>query len=333
MVNGNYLISIIIPVYNAEKFLENCIESILSQTYPFWELILVDDGSTDRSWDICKKYSTGDKRIKSFQKVNGGVSSARNLGLKYVCGDYLTFADSDDYLDAATFLTYINEIHLTNPDIIKVGYIKNYVGEKTETVSIASDVRMDNVPDFYRCLERSRYYGFLWNMCIRKECVHGVLFDEDINWCEDHIFSYQCYVYCRKMSVLSYPCYHYQIRRQISLSDVKNPYVLKKASEKGRCLKIKLNNGKYKDIDVAIEEEYLYRLHTIVRLLYQYNYSYKEKKYFYKNCFIPIFPLKYKDEKIFFSINIPFILKNIILRMYYLIKKYKNGYICCRTSL
>ena len=126
------------------------------------------------------------------------------------------------------------------------------------------------------------------------------------------------------MSVLSIPCYHYQIRRQISLSDIKNPYVIKTVSEKGRCLKIKLNNGKYKDIDVATEEEYLYRLHTIVRLLYQYSYSYKEKVYFYKNCFLPMQPLKYKDEKLFFSNRLSFALRNIILRTYYFIKNIKK---------
>ena len=93
MVNGNYLISIIIPIYNTKKYLEKCIESILDQTYPFWELILVDDGSTDGSWTICQKYSIIDERIKIFQKENGGVSSARNMGLNYVTGDYLTFAD------------------------------------------------------------------------------------------------------------------------------------------------------------------------------------------------------------------------------------------------
>ncbi len=333
MVSGNYLISIIIPIYNTEKYLEKCIESILDQTYPFWELILVDDGSTDGSWTICQKYSIKDKRIKIFQKANGGVSSARNMGLKYVTGDYLTFADSDDYLESSTFLTYINEIQSSNPDIIKVGYIKDFAGEKSEIISTGRNIRMDNVSDFHRCLEHSHYYGFLWNMCIKKECVQGVLFDEDINWCEDHIFSYQCYNNCRKMSVLSIPCYHYQIRRQISLSDIKNPYVIKTVSEKGRCLKIKLNNGKYKDIDVATEEEYLYRLHTIVRLLYQYNYSYKEKVYFYKNCFLPMQPLKYKDEKLFFSTRLPFTLTNIILRIYYFIKNIKNGYISHNTRV
>ncbi|MBQ8827972.1 MAG: glycosyltransferase [Clostridia bacterium] len=89
-------VSIIIPVYNCEKHLTECIESILSQTLHEFELILVDDGSKDKSSEICDMYSNQDKRIKVFHKENGGVSSARNYGLKFASGEYFAFVDSDD---------------------------------------------------------------------------------------------------------------------------------------------------------------------------------------------------------------------------------------------
>lgn len=91
-------VSVIVPVYNAEKFLRECVESVLAQSFTDWELILVDDGSTDASPDICRNYAQKDKRIKVITKPNGGLSSARNAGLDKACGNYLFFLDSDDEL-------------------------------------------------------------------------------------------------------------------------------------------------------------------------------------------------------------------------------------------
>ncbi len=92
------LISVIVPVYNVEKYLPRCIESILRQTYPYFELILVNDGSPDKSGKICDKYAKKDERIKVIHKENGGVSSARNAGLDCACGEYISFIDSDDWI-------------------------------------------------------------------------------------------------------------------------------------------------------------------------------------------------------------------------------------------
>ena len=92
-------VSIIVPVYNVEAYLHRCIDSILAQTFTDWELLLIDDGSPDRSGEICDEYALKDKRIRVFHKKNGGVSSARNFGLNNACGDWTTFVDSDDFLD------------------------------------------------------------------------------------------------------------------------------------------------------------------------------------------------------------------------------------------
>ena len=93
------LISIIVPVYKAEKHLSECIDSIISQTYENFELILIDDGSPDNSGKICDEYAEKDKRIRAIHKENGGVSSARNTGLDNASGEYITFIDSDDFVD------------------------------------------------------------------------------------------------------------------------------------------------------------------------------------------------------------------------------------------
>lgn len=98
LTDMNSIISIIIPVYNAEKTLSRCVNSILNQTFQDWELLLIDDGSTDRSGELCDEYASKDQRIKVFHKTNGGVSSARNIGLDYAKGEWITFIDSDDYI-------------------------------------------------------------------------------------------------------------------------------------------------------------------------------------------------------------------------------------------
>lgn len=110
------MISVIIPIYNTEKYLHRCIESVLNQSYKNFELLLINDGSKDRSGDICDEYAKKDNRIKVFHKINGRVSSARNLGLDNAKGDYICFIDADDYVGER----YL-EIHLpdNNEDFIQ----------------------------------------------------------------------------------------------------------------------------------------------------------------------------------------------------------------------
>ena len=109
------LISIIVPVYNAEKTLNRCVSSILSQTFQDWELLLIDDGSTDRSGKLCDEYAAKDQRIKVFHKKNGGVSSARNIGLDHAKGQWVTFVDCDDWIvDSALDIDYDE----TNEDLL-----------------------------------------------------------------------------------------------------------------------------------------------------------------------------------------------------------------------
>lgn len=104
------MVSVIVPVYNVEKYLPSCIESVINQTYMDWELLLVDDGSTDNSGKICDEYGEKDKRIKVFHKENGGVSSARNLGLDKANGEYVAFLDADDYVDADLYENALKSI-------------------------------------------------------------------------------------------------------------------------------------------------------------------------------------------------------------------------------
>lgn len=122
--NCNPEISIIVPVYNVENYLEKCIDSILNQTFKNFELILVDDGSTDRSGEICDKYKSLDNRISVIHKVNGGLSDARNAGIEVAIGNYIGFVDSDDYIHPQMYEILYNNIIKYNADIAMCDYIK-----------------------------------------------------------------------------------------------------------------------------------------------------------------------------------------------------------------
>lgn len=115
---GKSKLSIIVPVYNVEKYLKQCIESILNQTYKNLEIILVDDGSKDSSGKIVDDYAIKDRRVIPVHKENGGISSARNTGLAYVTGEYLTFVDSDDWLDLDMYEKMIEAIEKYSADCV-----------------------------------------------------------------------------------------------------------------------------------------------------------------------------------------------------------------------
>lgn len=109
--NNNDLISIIVPVYNVEEFLNRCVESILIQSYKNIEILLIDDGSTDNSSKICDEYSIKDKRVKVIHKENGGLSDARNIGLENANGKYIAFVDSDDYIRKRLYKNFIQYVY------------------------------------------------------------------------------------------------------------------------------------------------------------------------------------------------------------------------------
>ena len=136
-MNNNEKISIIVPIYNVEEYIEKCVDSLINQTYKNIEIILVDDGSTDKSYDICKKYSETDSRIKLIHKENGGLSDARNVGIDNATGDYITFLDSDDWISYDYSEIMIKELQETNADIVMSNlvnvYDNDYVFETKKT--------------------------------------------------------------------------------------------------------------------------------------------------------------------------------------------------------
>lgn len=188
------LISVIIPVYNVDSYLSKCIESILIQTYSHLEILLIDDGSTDRSGEICDSYSFKDSRVKVFHISNSGVSAARNLGIRSANGGLISFIDSDDYVDD-DFYEYLLHVMYYDGKCADVAYCSfRRINEKDQKISIPRDEDASHV-EFYdkkeaviNCLRaRKGFQMFTWNGLYRKDIVP--FFGEGRKIGEDQDFS------------------------------------------------------------------------------------------------------------------------------------------------
>lgn len=192
------IISIVVPVYKTEQYLRRCVDSIISQTYTDWELILVDDGSPDRSGAICDEYANNDPRIRVIHKPNAGVSAARNTGIEQIRGSWLMFCDSDDYISSDYLENLITPAG--DADLVVSGYMLIFSEEKQYTVNkftLASFDRTTAGQILQTTLNTSSFGGpccKLYKSSIIKE--NHLFFDEKMKFREDTVFvlSYLCYV-------------------------------------------------------------------------------------------------------------------------------------------
>ena len=197
------MISIIMPVYNTEEFLDKGIRSILKQTYTDYELIIVDDGSTDGSWDICRKYEQKDSRIKCFKVNNRGVSEARNYGLSRATGEYIRFIDSDDEMTEDS-LEKLLAPFLTN------NLIDLVIGKFKATLTSVFNEEIEGTLNFDKFIQAfsihvpAFYYGVNWNKLYKKNIIekYNIRFNKDTNWGEDFIFNCEYYNHCKYIHYL-----------------------------------------------------------------------------------------------------------------------------------
>ena len=195
------VISIIVPIYNAGKTLHRCIDSILSQTYTSWELLLIDDGSTDTSGPICDEYAARDARVRVFHKENGGVSSARNVGLDNARGEWITFVDSDDYIEENFLKSFEGNL---DADLV----VGNMV--ICEDGKLPRNIKVDILPGIYTHIQ-SALKGNLtnhvfcspWVKLFYKECIGDLHFDVRMTICEDTKFVYNYIAKAKDMRILS----------------------------------------------------------------------------------------------------------------------------------
>ena len=206
--------SIIVPVYNTSKYLNRCIDSILSQTYDQFELLLIDDGSTDNSFRLCVDYCKIDKRIRVYKKSNGGVSSARNLGLQMAKGENIIFIDSDDYVEP----TLLETVSSFNEDLIVYN---------SELNGCQMIIQKNLDKDFFSGDLKDKILYFPVNKVFSSKIIkdNKLEFEESIKIGEDMLF---CYDYLRcsnSIRFLDEKLYHYVVRNDSSMNNSNKDYL------------------------------------------------------------------------------------------------------------
>lgn len=199
-------LSIIIPVYNNENYLRPALQSVLAQTYPDFEVLVIDDGSTDGSLAICREFAQKDKRLRVIQKEIGGVSSARNRGLEEAAGQYIAFVDGDDCIDPEMYTTMITILQDTGADLVDCRVIKErqYMPRSYEK----GDVEVSDHPLEY--LSKKGYFiDSSLNKVYRRNFIGHTRFDEGISYSEDKLFVTELIFRAKKMALVSNVFYHY----------------------------------------------------------------------------------------------------------------------------
>lgn len=200
-------VSVIVPVYNAEATLKKCVDSLLSQTFPYFEVLLVDDGSKDSSGAICDEYARQDSRVKVFHKANGGVSSARQYGIDHAQGEYTIHADPDDWVESEMLAELYLKAKETDADMVICDFYGNtYKGQRLisqKPSSLHHDVVLKEL--------FGRLMGSTWNKLIRRACYekYHVHFPQELSFCEDQ---YVCAALVKeniKIEYVSRAYYHY----------------------------------------------------------------------------------------------------------------------------
>jgi len=216
-------VSIIVPVFKVGNYISTCIRSIINQTFTNFELLLIDDGSPDLSGKICDEYAATDSRILVFHKTNGGVSSARNLGLVYARGEWVTFVDSDDFLDQNFFENLINPVLSDNEiDFVQAG-CTNYF-ENTEKTSI--EQKYDSLTGFDKKYLIENFRGLTVSKLLKLSIIRErhLSFDETLKCGEDMIFTMNYLLYSSKYAFVSEVGYFYRRHSLAATNNIPTNY-------------------------------------------------------------------------------------------------------------
>lgn len=232
-MNGKGLISIIVPIYKVEKLLERCIKSIVCQTYPDLEIILVNDGSPDNCPDICNRWAEKDSRIKVIHKKNGGLSDARNAGLKLASGEFIGFIDSDDWIAPEMYERLLKAIIQDDSDIAACSiemvwendFQRSMLTQEINCVLNRQEAQLE-------LLIESKLKDPVWYKLYKKSVIDGILFEKG-KYHEDVFWSYQVIGNANYVSIIDYIGYYYWQRSESIMGE---KYSLKRLDAvEGKC--------------------------------------------------------------------------------------------------
>lgn len=212
----NSLISVIVPIYNVEKYLKKCVDSIINQTYKNLEIILVDDGSPDNCPKICDEYAKQDNRIKVIHKENGGLSDARNAGIEIATGQYISFVDSDDYIAEDMLDDMITRIINDKSDLVSAGVVwVDELGNEIRTSTVSENALLNTEQSMTEIINDGKLKQHVWNKLYRFDLIKDIPFNKG-KYHEDVFWSYQVIGKAEKISVEK-NSYYYYVQRSESI--------------------------------------------------------------------------------------------------------------------
>lgn len=204
------MISVIIPVYNVEKYLSQCLESVIRQTYQDLEIIVIDDGSTDESPRICDEYAEKDTRIRVIHKQNAGAASARNAGLKIATGEYLAFVDSDDYLNTNAYETMLGIMQRTTADIVECAFCNEFPNRTWNRIFFEKETLFSTV-EYLKLYTDHWICSLIWEKLYKRSLFEGIEFEEG-HQIDDEFFTYQGVMNAKTIVYNPTILYHYRMR-------------------------------------------------------------------------------------------------------------------------
>lgn len=280
--------SVIVPVYNVEKYINECVDSILSQTFTDFELILVNDGSTDNSPTICDEYAKKDSRVKVIHKENGGQSTARNIGITAASGKYAIFLDSDDFIASNTFFEEIKNTSTDKTDIILFRYCKYYNEDKKDEcgISLANLETKNKSILLKELVKRDAFFCSCWSKCTRIAILkeNNIEFDANLS-CEDMDWYYNVVSKAESFEVVDKPFICYRQRENSVTSS------FKKKSITDYIYTIKKWSSVFNDIEDTTEKEVM--LSSLAKLYCNLLIAYSRHIKDLKDCKKDIYSFKW----------------------------------------
>lgn len=207
-MDKSLIISILIPVYNVDRYLAQCLDSVLSQTYPHLQVVLVDDGSSDSSWEVCCKYAEIDNRVEVYHQENCGVAETRNHLIEKIKGDYFLFVDSDDWIEPDMVDSLLDMAIQNNADIVNC---KNVINDANCDKGSQVFEMWSQEQAIYLFLRHEKFRGSLCTKLVKVDLINGVRFQEGISLGEDALFCWHFLQKAQKVLYTEREYYHYRM--------------------------------------------------------------------------------------------------------------------------
>lgn len=290
------LVSIIVPCFNVEKYLAYCLDSLIQQTYSNIEIIVINDGSTDRTLEILQEYQQKDSRIVLINKENTGVSDSRNIALKYLRGNFVLFVDADDWLETDTIKICLDNILKENADICFFAYQSEFLNRR-EIRSLFSNSKVFNkkecedlqrrmigpIDEEMQIPQRLDSYGTIWAKLYRKEILQNVFFEDlkKIGTAEDSLFNAFVFMNVKRAVYINKPFYHYRKIENSSITSKFKPDLLKQWQTLFQCM----NEAAKSELSkVALQNRIAISLFGIGVNVCNSTLSFKKKNTYIKEC-------------------------------------------------